>query len=119
MTVIHVPKPSQNSSDKDRPANALLKTQVEHLYQAELKLPLRYQSNIYPNAIKTEGEAARYIRAVTEAIHQAHEDAASQRAKRAPKRSRALVIAAAAERSSRKTRSKSKAKQSNKRPKKK
>lgn len=110
MTVIHVPKPSQSAIDKNRPVNALLKTQVDHLYQAELKLPIRYQSNIYPNAIKTEGEAAGYIRAVTEAIHQAHEDAANERAKRAPRPGRVSKIAASA----RKSQSRSKRKQSSK-----
>jgi hypothetical protein len=54
-------------------------------------LPLRYRSSIYTHAIRTEGEAAEYIREVTEAIHKAHADAAVKRerlagrAKRRPK----------------------------------
>ena len=52
--------------DPDRPANALLLAQVSHLQHAERRLPLRYRSEIYTHAIKTEGEAARYIREVTE-----------------------------------------------------
>jgi hypothetical protein len=88
--------------DADRPVNTLLKAQVEHLYEAEKRLPSRYRSEIYVNAIKTEGEAAKYIRAVTEGIHAAHADAAAQRAKAAPKRKRPLEIAAAAERPRRK-----------------
>jgi len=72
MEVIHVPRPSKEAMDPDRPANALLLAQVSHLQHAERQLPLRYRSEIYTHAIKTEGEAASYIREVTEAIHQAH-----------------------------------------------
>lgn len=88
----------------DRPANALLLAQVVHLQQAENRLPLRYRSEIYIHAIKTEGEAGEYIREVTEAIHQAHADAAKRRVKRAPRRG--LEIAAAAGPAKRKSTSK-------------
>lgn len=89
MTVIPVPRPSPKAMDPDRVANALLLAQVEHLQHAERRLPLRYRSTIYTHAIRTEGEAARYIREVTEAIHAAHADADADRSKRkrAPKRS--------------------------------
>lgn len=105
MNVIHVPRPSPKAMNPDRPANALILAQVLHLQQAESRLPLRYRSEIYIHAIKTEGEAAKYIREVTEAIHQAHADAAKRRAKRAPKRG--LEIAAAAEQPKRKGKTKS------------
>jgi hypothetical protein len=105
---IHVPRPSKNAMNPDRPVNALLLAQVSHLQHAERRLPLRYRSKIYTYAIKTEGEAAEYIREVTEAIHQAHADAAKRRAKRAPKRG--LEIAAAAEMPKQKSSSKRKAK---------
>lgn len=108
MEVIHVPRPRQSAMNPDRPVNALLLAQVAHLQHAERRLPLRYRSEIYTHAIKTEGEAAEYIREVTEAIHQAHADAAKRRAKRAPKRG--LEIAAAAERLKRKSTSKGKTK---------
>jgi hypothetical protein len=72
----------------NRPVNALLKAQVQHLHAAERNLPLRHRTDIYINAIKTEGEAAEYIRQVTEAIHEAHEAAAI-------KRGRGIAIAAA------------------------
>ena len=52
------------------------------------------------NAIQTEGEAGAYIQHVTEAIHQAHADAAAQRAM--PRRKRGITIAAAAQRPARK-----------------
>jgi ArsR family metal-binding transcriptional regulator len=94
MTMIHVPRLDPRSAiDKDRPVNALLKSQILHLHEAERRLPVRHHTDIYINAIKTEGEAAEYIRTVTEAIHGAHAEAAARRAKRRPK----IQIAAAAE----------------------
>ena len=65
MTVIHVPRPNQSAMDKNRPVNTLLRVQVEHLHEAEMKLPIGQQTDIYINAIKTEGEAGEYIRRVT------------------------------------------------------
>ena len=62
-----------------------------------MKLPIGRQTDIYINAIKTEGEAADYIRGVTEAIHAAHEAAQASRAKPARKRREAIDIAAVAE----------------------
>lgn len=81
MPLIPVPKPSPKAMNPDRPANALLLAQVEHLQHAERRLPLRYRSEIYTHAIRTEGEAARYIREITEAIQSAHADAANERSK--------------------------------------
>lgn len=95
MTLIRVPKPPKSAYDPGRPASSLLKSQAEHLREAESKLPLRYRSEVYVKAIKTEEDAARYIRDVTQAIHEAHEDA--ERARRTPKRKRVLEIAAAAD----------------------
>ena len=97
MALIPVPKPPKSAYNPDRLAGSLLISQVEHLREAESKLPLRYRLEIetYVKAVRTEGEAARYIRAVTEAIHLAHEDAA--RARRAPKRKRVIEIAALAD----------------------
>jgi hypothetical protein len=97
MTLIHVPSPSQSAMNPDRPVSSLLKIQMEHLQQAEKRLPPRYQTEIYINAIKTEGEAANYIRAVTEAIHTAHEEAAAQRLRPVRRRKRVLEIAAVAD----------------------
>jgi hypothetical protein len=109
MTVIHVPRPSKNAMNPERPVNALLQAQIQHLQKAENNLPLKYCSDKYINAIRTEGEAGEYIRHVTEAIHQAHEDAAAQRAKRAGRQKKGLTLAAAAERPRRKRRAKAKA----------
>ena len=85
MALIHVPRP-ENAWNPSRPANALLKSQIVHLHDAETKLPVRQQTDIYINAIKTEGEAAGYVRQVTEAIHAGHQAAAVKRARPMVKR---------------------------------
>jgi hypothetical protein len=91
MALIPVPKPDVKSAmDPNRSVNALLRAQIQHLHDAERNLPLRHRTDIYVNAIKTEGEAAEYVRQVTEAIHAAHEAAAA-------KRRRGIAIAAAAD----------------------
>jgi hypothetical protein len=97
MALIHVPQPPKSAMNSHRPVNALLQAQMQHLQDAELKLPARLQTNIYVNAIKTEGEAGEYIRRVTEAIHQAHDAAAEKRARPVPKRTGVIDIAATAE----------------------
>ena len=98
MTLIKVPRPPQSAMDPNRPVNALLKAQMEHLHAAASKLPLKYRSDIYINAIKTEGEAAQYIREVTEAIHNAHADATAARTVREwPTKRRVIEIAAVAD----------------------
>jgi hypothetical protein len=107
MALIPVPKPPKSAYDPDRPMSSLLKSQIGHLREAESKLPLRYRSEVYVKAVRTEGEAAQYIREVTEAIHEAHEEA--QRKRRAPERKRVIEIAAVAdERAERKAASKAK-----------
>jgi hypothetical protein len=68
MTLIKVPKPPRSAYDPNRPVSSLLKMQVEHLYEAEKRLPSRYRSEVYVNAIRTEGEAANYVRAVLQCI---------------------------------------------------
>lgn len=93
MTPIMVP--AQSAYDPSRPISSLLKSQVEHLYEAETRLPLQYRSGIYVNAIKTEGEAANYIHAITEAIYSAHADAAV--ARQESDRKRGIEIAAVAD----------------------
>jgi hypothetical protein len=104
MTVIPVPKPPKSAHDPNRRISALLIAQINHLQHAERRLPLRYRSDIYVHAVRTEGEAARYIREVTEAIRRAHDDAAARRMKRAPKKRKggSAIAAAATERLGRK-----------------
>src|SRR5258708_8391907 len=97
MALIHVPRPNpKRVMDRNRPVNSLLKVQMQHLHDAELKLPIGFQTDIYINAIKTEGEAGEYIRRVTEAIHEAHEAAATKRGRPVFKPQRVITIAAGA-----------------------
>ena len=79
MTKILLPPLPENAINKDRPVSGLLRAQILHLHEAERRLPPRHRTKIYVNAIKTEGEAAEYARAVTEAIHEAHAAAAAKR----------------------------------------
>jgi len=48
MEVIHVPRPSKKAMNPERPANALLLSQVSHLQHAERRLPLRYRPRSIP-----------------------------------------------------------------------
>lgn len=57
MTLIHVPRPPKSAFYKDRPVSSLLKNQIRHLQEAEF------------NLIKTEGQAAEYIRRITAKLH--------------------------------------------------
>ena len=116
MAVIKVPKP-QGVIDPNRPVNALLKAQIEHLHEAERALPLKYRSEIYIRAIQTEGEAAEYIQEITEAIHAAHEEAEQKRARGPAKKRGKPVISIAAvadERAKRKVGTRAAAKKSQK-----
>lgn len=95
--LIQVPKPPKSAFDPNRPVSSLLVAQMEYLHEAERRLPSRYHSQIYINAVKTEGEAAKYIRHVTEAIHEAHLEAAFARMRVVPKRKRTIELAAVAD----------------------
>lgn len=106
MPIIKVPRPPKKAHDPSRPVTSLLKAQVEHMHEAERQLPLKYRTDTYVKAIRTEGDAADYIREVTEAVHKAHENA--ERTRRV--RERKLEIAAAAEKPRRKSVAKKKGK---------
>lgn len=94
---INLPPLPKGAMNKNRKVSGLLKAQILHLHEAERRLPLRHHTDIYINAIKTEGEAAEYIRRVTEAIHNAHAAAAAKRARPLPKREGVIEIAAVAD----------------------
>ena len=96
METIDVPKP-KGVRNPDRAAGTLLLAHVRHLHEAEKTLPPKYQSGIFHKAIETEFEAARYVQAVTEAIHDAHDDAVKERARRMAARRKVVEIAAAAD----------------------
>jgi|SRR5690348_8984244 len=97
MKLIKVPKPPASAMNKDRPISSLLKTQLLHVQKAEFRLPARAQTNIYINAIKTEGEAAEYIRQVTTNLHKEHATpAVKPRRRRGKTKTAVFEIAAAA-----------------------
>ena len=56
MAVIHMGKSSTKAWNPNRPMSSLLAWQVEHLHEAEKRLPHHHHTDIYVNAIKTEGE---------------------------------------------------------------
>lgn len=115
MTVFDFPRP-KGVRNPNRDASSLLLAQVDHLHEAEKSLPPGYHSGIFHKTIRTEGQAARYIRAVTEAIHRAHDDAARELARPVPKRKRVIEIAAVADESAeRKRRTSSRGKNKKKR----
>ncbi len=70
--VIKVPKPERTAYNPDRPLekNLLIYAQVRHFKEAEAQLPEHQQTGIDINSIKTEGQASRYIRQVTRALHE-------------------------------------------------
>lgn len=95
MDPILVPKP-KSIRDPDRPAGSLLLAQVRHLQKAERTLPPKYNSGFFHKEVLTEFEAARYVEAVTKAIHKAHDDAVRERRRRIAARKKVVEIAAEA-----------------------
>jgi len=81
MATIKVPKPPNSAFNKERRVSSLLRAHLEHLQRAEFRLPAELQTNIYINAIKTEGEAAEYIGQVTARLHAAHAGMGAPKAK--------------------------------------
>jgi hypothetical protein len=70
VTRIDVPHPPASSINRERPANALIMAQVEHIHHAEKnRLPRHKLSGKHPSQIHTEAEAAAYIREVTKLLH--------------------------------------------------
>jgi hypothetical protein len=98
MALLPLPKPSKNAWNPDRPMSSLLKWQIEHLHAAEMRMPVRYHTEMYVNALRTEGDAANYIQLVTERIQQAHADAEAAKLKPVRRgRKRVIEIAAVAD----------------------
>ena len=96
MTVIRVPRTPASAMNPHRPMGKLLQNQLLHLQEAEFRLPANLQTNIYINKIKTEGEAAEYIRQVTARLHPEAAPSRSKRKKAAkPASSPRFTIAAA------------------------
>jgi hypothetical protein len=71
VPIIPVPKPGRAAFNPKRPlrSNALVAAAVEHFAEADKNLAPEFQTRIDPASVRTEGEAADFIRKVTEAIH--------------------------------------------------
>lgn len=69
--VIRVPKANRDSYQPHRPLhkNVLLQNQVKHFREIEKDLPPEHQSDRSIEFIQTEGQAAEYIRHVTNKLH--------------------------------------------------
>jgi hypothetical protein len=69
--IVHVPKPNRKAYNPDRSLerNLLIKSQVEHFAEADRQLPPEFQTAIDFRSIRTEGQAAEYVKKVTAAIH--------------------------------------------------
>lgn len=69
--VVHVPKAEPGSFNAKRPltANSLLYNQVQHFRELEKNLQKQLKAAPRFKAVKTEGDAAAYIRRITELLH--------------------------------------------------
>ncbi len=69
--IIRVPKPPRSSYQPNRPVskNVLLQNHVKHFRELEKDLPPEHQTGIPIESIQTEGQAADYIRRMTEKLH--------------------------------------------------
>ena len=68
---VRVPKPAKSSynAKRDLKRNALLVNQVETFHKLEEDLPARQRSGLALEDIKTEGQAADFIKQVTLRLH--------------------------------------------------
>jgi hypothetical protein len=70
VTYIEVPHPAASAMNKDRPVSTLIQAQLKHMHHAErARLPKSKRDGRDPKDIRTEGEAASYIAAVTQVLH--------------------------------------------------
>jgi len=69
MAKIPVPRPAKGSFNKERPVSELLRWQLRHMHEVEKKLPHYDRSHTNVEKIKTEGEAAQYLKKVTAKLH--------------------------------------------------
>jgi hypothetical protein len=70
VTVIEVPRPPAAAINKNRPISELIKAQLQHIRHAESgRLPKHKRSGVKLEDIRTEAEAAKYIRGITQLLH--------------------------------------------------
>lgn len=68
---VRVPKPSPASFNRQRPVekNVLLQNQVKHLHELEESILRQLRTGIRFEDVRTEGDAAEYIRKITAVLH--------------------------------------------------
>lgn len=66
---IKVPRAAAGSFHKHRPISDLLKKQIEHFREVEMRLRPETRTGIDVNSIKTEEEAGLYLRKITAILH--------------------------------------------------
>jgi hypothetical protein len=68
---VRVPKSGAGTFNRNRPIgkNSLLANQVKHLHELELALQKQLETGIRFEDVRTEGDAAEYIRRVTAIFH--------------------------------------------------
>ena len=68
---IRVPRPAKSAFNPKRliARNALLVNQVNHLRALEMQLPPDKRTGVDFASIQTEGDASKYIRAMTQILH--------------------------------------------------
>jgi len=69
--IVRIPKPSKDSVNPNRllAGNTLLLNQLKHIRKRELEFPPERQSGMDFDQIKTEGQAAEYIRKLATVLH--------------------------------------------------
>jgi hypothetical protein len=65
---IHVPRPSPEAFNRNRPISDLIKAQLKHLQEVERKLEPGLRSTFEVEKITTESDAARYIAHMTRVL---------------------------------------------------
>lgn len=102
MEPILIPSVPREAFNKHRRISDLIRKQVEHFKHVEAKLPKDMRAKIPQHEIRTEGEAARYITAMTTYLlsrprpKQVAKKAVAIKPPAAPRPSRPLALAAAA-----------------------
>jgi hypothetical protein len=66
---IEVPKPAPGSFHKHRPISDLLRKQIDHFREAEMKLRPESRTGIDAKSIETEEAAGLYLRKITAILH--------------------------------------------------
>lgn len=97
---VAVPAPPKTAFHGHRKLSSLLRSQVEHFYEAEMQLPPEQRTGIDIATVDTEYEAADYIARMTEILHLAAGEQATEttmtEAVAAPDSARATAVRKAA-----------------------